>query len=42
LFNEFISYSQTYNSVNIDDNLFKQYSAKEVTKKLANLLNKVA
>ena len=42
LFNEFISYSQTYNSVNIDHNLFKQYSAKEVTKKLANLLNKVA
>lgn len=42
LFNDFISYSQTYNSVNIDNNLFSQYSAKEVTKKLANLLNKVA
>jgi len=41
-FNEFISYSSTYNSVNIDNNLFNQYSAKEVTKKLANLLNKIA
>jgi hypothetical protein len=42
MFNEFISYSLTYVPANVDQNSFSQYSAKEVTRKLANLLNKVA
>ena len=42
LFDEFISYSLTYVPANVDQNSFSQYSAKEVTRKLANLLNKVA
>jgi hypothetical protein len=40
-FNQFLSFKNTFSSSNVDLNQFEQYSAENVTAKLANLLNKV-
>lgn len=42
LFNEFLLFQKLYNAEKINIEMFDQYSAKEVTKTLANLLEQVA